>query len=102
MSIIIAGYFRIDPVHVEQCKATLIKVMRATRAEPGCRFYNITADLEDNATFHVSEEWASEAELADHMKTPHLNELKAGLGGWGLKALVLKRYDAGEGQPLAV
>ena len=47
MSVIVAGYMRIDPANAEKAKAAVIKMMRATRQEPGCRFYNITADLEE-------------------------------------------------------
>ena len=102
MSVIVAGYMRIDPANAEKAKAAIIKMMRATRQEPGCRFYNITADLEDGGTFHICEEWESEAALASHMQTPHMNELKAALGGLGVRALEVKRYDAGEGQPVSL
>jgi quinol monooxygenase YgiN len=102
MSIIIAGYFRIDPAKTEQCKAAAIEMMRATRAEPGCRFYNITPDLEVAGLFHVSEEWESDAAIASHLKTPHMQGLKAALAGWGVQAVDIKRYDASEGKPLSL
>jgi quinol monooxygenase YgiN len=101
MSVIIAGHFRIDPAKAEQGKAAFIKMMRATRPEPGCRFYDISADLEDPGVFHISEEWESDAALASHMKTPHMGEFKIALGSLGLRSLDIKRYDAGEGQPVS-
>jgi quinol monooxygenase YgiN len=101
MSIIIAGTIRIDPAKAEQARAAAIKMMKATRQEPGCRFYDITADLEDAAVFHVSEEWESDAALASHMKAPHMDEFKVALGGLGIKALDIKRYEAGAGQPIS-
>ena len=102
MSIIIAGYFRIDPAKTEHCKATVIEMMRATRAEPGCRFYNITPDLEVAGLFHLCEEWESEAALTGHLQAPHMQELKVAFGGWGVQAVDIKRYDASEGRPLSL
>ena len=101
MSVIIAGYIKLDPAKAEQAKATFIKMMQATRQEPGCRFYNITADLEDGAVFHLSEEWESDDALASHMKSPHMDELRIALGGLGIRGLDIKRYEAGEGQPVS-
>ncbi|HWN66874.1 MAG TPA: putative quinol monooxygenase [Haliangium sp.] len=102
MSIIVAGIMRIDPANAEKAKAAVIKMMRATRQEPGCRFYNISADLEDGGTFHICEEWESEAALASHMQAPHMNEFKIALGGLGVRALDIKRYEASAGQPVSV
>jgi quinol monooxygenase YgiN len=101
MSIIIAGYIRIDPARAAQARAAAITMMKATRQEPGCRFYNITADLEDAAVFHVSEEWESDTALTSHMKSPHMDAFKIALGGLGVKALDIKRYEAGAGQPIS-
>lgn len=100
MSVLVVGSIRIDPARVEECKALLVHMMRATRAEPGCRHYSITPDLEEDGLFHVGEVWESDAALARHFQTPHLKDFMVTLRGWGIKSANLKRYEAGEGQPL--
>lgn len=102
MSVIVAGHFRIDPAKAEECKAASIKMMRATREEPGCRHYNVTPDLEVPGVFHLFEEWESDVALMAHLQSPHMNELKAAFGGWGVQAFDIKRYEASEGQPISL
>lgn len=102
MSVIVAGYFRIDPAKAEECKATSIKMMRATREELGCRHYNVTPDLEVPGVFHLFEEWESDAALMAHLQSPHMDELKAAFGSWGVQVADIKRYYANEGQSLSL
>ena len=56
------------PAYAEAAKA----VVAATREEAGCQCYGIAVDIADPCVLWVSEQWASQADLDAHLKTPHV------------------------------
>lgn len=57
-----------------ELKAVLLRVVEATRAEPGCIRYELHQSETDPADFVFLEEWASAAAIATHMQSPHIQE----------------------------
>jgi len=53
-------------------EARLRALVPPTRAEDGCRAYDLHRSLEDEALFHLHEIWESEPLWQAHMQAPHL------------------------------
>jgi quinol monooxygenase YgiN len=49
----------------------------ATRAEAGCRFYEVYRDKRAPAAFWFIEEWASDEAVAGHFKSKHFKDFGA-------------------------
>lgn len=78
--IVIAGTARVQSEHREQAHAAARTMAAASRAEPGCRQYRFSVDLDDPDVVHVFEEWDSAEALEVHFATPHMAEFQTALG----------------------
>ncbi|AJO76391.1 MULTISPECIES: putative quinol monooxygenase [Pseudomonas] len=71
----------------------LSALVRPSREEAGCQFYNLHQDAEDQGTFYVLERWDDEAALAFHNDTPHfqhfLRQTRDAIEHFELKRLLL-------------
>ena len=56
------------PAYAEAAKA----VVAATRQEDSCEWYGIASNVTDPCVVWISEQWASQAHLDAHLKTPHM------------------------------
>jgi quinol monooxygenase YgiN len=88
--ILVNGYMDIDPDQRDAFIAAVQKLQAPTRAEDGCESYAISADVDDPARFHISEQWASEEAVAGHMAAPHMAEFFGAVGGMVRGASVVK------------
>jgi quinol monooxygenase YgiN len=91
MGVAVIGQFRMPPENMAAARPAMAKVMQATRAEQGCTEYNYAEDVLDPGLIRVSEVWASDAQLAAHLQTPHMAvwaEERAALGLSGRKITV--------------
>ena len=93
MSILVTGTIDFDPANRDKAIETVTACMEATRAEDGCEFYAFSGDLNDPGRFHVSEQWASQEAMDAHMATPHMATLMAAMGGLGVTAASLTKWD---------
>jgi quinol monooxygenase YgiN len=91
--LVIAGHIRLDPAKREVAIAAARDVMRDTRRETGCISYIFSTDVEDEALFHIFEEWDSAEALRAHFKTPHMARFQAAAAGFGVKEMKLQRYE---------
>jgi len=98
--IVIAGTVQVHPDMRDEALRAAIAMARATRAEPGCRAYRFTTDLEDPAIICIFEEWETEAALAAHFQTPHMAAFRAALPGFLAGAPVLTRYEVRSTSPM--
>jgi quinol monooxygenase YgiN len=98
--LVIAGNIRLDPAHRDGAIAAATEMMKATRAEDGCISYTFSADLEDAGVFQLFEEWKSQDALDAHFKMPHMDAFRAKLGGLGIKAMAVQRYEVSSVGPL--
>ncbi|MFY9344311.1 MAG: putative quinol monooxygenase [Planctomycetota bacterium] len=62
-------------------QAALRDNMLTSRKEPGCVRYELAHGLTDPNEFVTIEEWRTEADVATHMKTPHVAALLAKVPG---------------------
>ena len=93
MSIIVTGIIDLDPAHREAAVEAANVLMAATRAEEGCEHYVFSGDFADPGRIHVLEQWASQEEMDAHMATPHLADFMTAMGGFGVKAASLTKWD---------
>jgi quinol monooxygenase YgiN len=63
----------------DQLRALLQGMLAPTRAEPGCKLYEL---YESNSTgrFYFYETWESQAALDQHAATPHFKQLEQTVG----------------------
>jgi quinol monooxygenase YgiN len=98
--LIVAGEIEIDPTHRLDAIAAAREVMEATREEPGCRTYVFTTELDHPGRFRIFEEWESQEALDAHFTTPHMAAFQAKLGGLGVLAVRVQKYEVARVGPV--
>lgn len=98
--LIIGGTIRLDPAKREEAIAAASEMMDATRKEPGCISYAMSADVQDSGVFHVFEEWESQEALDQHFQAPHMAKFQASAGGLGIQGMEIQRYEIASKGPL--
>ena len=72
----------------------LRRMVAATRAEDGCRFYSYVVDLDDDCLFHGVEEWRDAAALDAHLAAPHMNDPDSRFDEYSLEPEQVRIFDA--------
>lgn len=72
--ILVAGTFRLPLESVAEGREAMMRVVAATRAEPGCIDYAYAEDVLEPGLFRVSEAWDSREALAAHFGAPHMKQ----------------------------
>lgn len=98
--IIVMGKLRMDAAAIEAALPAAQKVVAATQLEEGCIQYDYSRDITDPEIFHITERWTSREALGAHLKTPHVAEWIAILGGITMKDRHIKLYDTDAGEDL--
>ena len=75
------------PDRVEQMRGLLLSLIAPSRAEDGCRSYELLHNLQDPTDFTVTEEWPSETHCAGHLASPHVQAALGPLAELGAKPL---------------
>lgn len=70
--IVVVGRVQTDAARRDELIELAQEVAQASRAEAGCLNYALYADPEDEHRFVIIEEWADEAALQEHFRTPHI------------------------------
>lgn len=65
--IIVQGVFRVDPAERDAYLAQSVEAMQRSRAERGCLEYVFAADPVEADRVVLSERWASQEELDEHI-----------------------------------
>ena len=91
--IVIAGSVRIKPDARERAAQAAGAMAEATRAEPGCRAYRFSSDLNDPTLVYIYEEWDSPESLEPHFETAHMSEFRTVLPGLVAGPVSITRYD---------
>ena len=65
----------------EQFEAAFAKALKPTRAEKGCRGYELSRDAKTPGQYLAYEKWQDLAALRAHIKAPHFQALAAEVGG---------------------
>jgi len=92
--IIVSGSITVDVAHREQAVAVFRDVAEASRQEPGCNAYAISADLDTPGKFRVFEEWESREPLLAHMSTPHIARFMSAIADIHIVEMQVVQYEA--------
>ena len=98
--IVIAGYIQMDPDKREPAEVAAREMMEATRREPGCISYTMSADLSDRGRFYIFEEWKDGAALDAHFAAPHMARFREAAAGLGIREMKVQRYEVASVAPL--
>ena len=93
--IVVAGTVAIKPEGRDAAVQAALKVVAATKLEPGCQTYDFWSDLADPNLFHVFEEWDSKAALDAHFETAHMAEFLEALPAFVAGPADIKLYEIG-------
>jgi len=93
--IIVAGEFQFDPKDIGSARAAMIDMAAETAKEDGCIHYRFYQDIEHADHFHVYEEWKSDAHLAAHAASAHMQVFRAALARINLISRKVKKMEAG-------
>jgi quinol monooxygenase YgiN len=86
------------PRYVEAARA----VIEPTRAEPGCERYAMGVDITDPTKVWVSEQWASQAALNDHLQTAHVQAFLAQLAELEIVDIDARQYEVSSVGPVVM
>lgn len=83
----------INPDHLQAYLDAATAILEPTRAEPGCLLYAFSVDAAEDGVIWISEQWASEEDLMNHLRTDHVRGLLEVAGGLDIRALDARRFD---------
>ncbi len=98
--LVIAGYVTLDSAKLPDATAAAQEMVRETLKEDGCSAYCFAADLTQEGRVRIFEEWESQEALDLHFKTPHMAKFQQAMGGFGVKEMVVHRYEVASKGPL--
>lgn len=94
--IVVAGEFAFTPGKDDEVRAAMIDMMNETAKEAGCIQYRFYRDVEHADRYHVYEEWETDAHLADHAASAHMQTFRAALGKIGVAKRDVKKMEVDE------
>jgi quinol monooxygenase YgiN len=94
--IVINARIAMDAAGIAQLKEAIRVMEVASRAEPGCRDYTFSVELNDPDTLRITELWDDMPALAAHFATPHMAEFGQALQAHPPKSLDVHCYEAKE------
>jgi quinol monooxygenase YgiN len=77
---------------------SMIVMLTASRAEPGCISYSYAIDILDPTLVHVVERWESREALKAHLTSEHIRDWRAGWLKLRIGERDLRMYEA-EAEP---
>jgi len=77
--------FVVHPERVADFRAAVVVNARASRAEPGCRQFDVCAVPEEPARLFLYEAYDDRAAFDAHLRTPHFAAFDAETAGWCLR-----------------
>ena len=93
--IVVTGEFRFTQGRDDDVRAAMIDMMNDTAKEAGCLHYRFYRDVENPGVYRVYEEWESDAHLADHAASAHMQVYRGRLKEIGVVSRKVKKMEAG-------
>jgi quinol monooxygenase YgiN len=91
--IILAGTIRIGGGRRAAALEPMVKMVEATRAEPGCIEYAFAFDLLDDHVVRIFEVFVDDAAVAAHRASPHMAAWRAAMLGLGVSERNMSSYQ---------
>jgi quinol monooxygenase YgiN len=92
MMLIVAGTIEVDPEHRDAMFDAVAPMVAATRAEPGCRAYVFSPDVDDPALVHLYELWDDQAALDAHFASDHMADWQKAAADLPIRGRDIKKY----------
>jgi quinol monooxygenase YgiN len=93
--IVVTGEMRFAEGRDEDIREAMIDMMDETAKEAGCLHYRFYRDVQNPGVYRVYEEWESDAHLADHAASAHMQVFRARLKEIGVASRRVKKMEAG-------
>ncbi|MEW9548198.1 putative quinol monooxygenase [Nonomuraea sp. NPDC050783] len=77
--IFITAKFRVKPEHADRWPEITREFTEATRAEPGCLWFDWSRSLDDPAEYVLVEAFRDDAAGAAHVQSPHFKQAQEAL-----------------------
>jgi quinol monooxygenase YgiN len=97
--IILAGTVRLPPENMAAARPHIEAMVRASRAEPGCRVYNFAFDALELGLLHIFEVFDDAAARAAHGASAHMATWRAAWPDLGLGERDMKLYEVTRSEP---
>ncbi len=91
--LILAGTIRLGAGKRDAALGPLAEMVKATRAEPGCREYSLSFDALDYHLVRIFEVFVDEAALAEHRGSPHMAKWRAAMPELGISGRDMSEYQ---------
>lgn len=98
--IVLAGTVRIEAGRRADAEPHILRMVAASRAEPGCRAYAFAWDVEDEHLVRIFEVYDDEAALAAHRASPHFSAWRAAWPEAGIGDRLMKEYRVSEARDI--
>jgi len=92
MKVLINCVLKIKPELRDKALSGAQPLIDLAREEPGCLAYNWGADLDQDDTIHIYEEWQDEDALAAHFTAPSFYKMSDHLSTHGLLGAQAKKF----------
>jgi quinol monooxygenase YgiN len=100
--LIVHAVLPIAPEHREAFLEAVGGLVEATRAEPGVLEYGLHESVEQPGTFTMVERYVDAAAFDAHLASAHFQAAAGGLGDWLAGPPQITKYEAQEGEPVAL
>jgi quinol monooxygenase YgiN len=91
--IILAGTIRIGGGQRAAALVPIVKMVEATRAEPGCIEYAFAFDVLDDHVVRIFEVFVDDAAVAAHRASAHMAAWRAAMPGLGVSERNMSSYQ---------
>ncbi|MBC2651419.1 antibiotic biosynthesis monooxygenase [Novosphingobium flavum] len=91
--LLLIGHLRFPSEARAGVLAALAEVTHATRAEPGCLFYDFAEDVLEPDLFRVSEGWHDADALRGHWASAHMERFRTAREALGMSERVVTLYE---------
>lgn len=91
--LVVAGTITLDPAKRGAAEEAFDRMRAATLEEAGCIAYEAYLDRKDAGTVFIFEKWRDQAALTAHFATPHMAIFGQALGGLGVTAMSVRKYE---------
>ena len=98
--VLVIARFRPRADRLEEFTALLREVQAASRADDGCLNYGYHVEVSDPLSYVAVEEWRDMEALREHLRTPHVAKLIAGLPEFADGPLDIAAHTVAESGPL--
>ncbi len=97
--LLITGTIRLPPARLDDARPAMRAMIKASRAEAGCRQYSYAEDVLEPGLMHINELWDTRAHLEAHFRSDHIAAWRAHWADLEISDRHLRLYEVGKSEP---